>query len=74
MIDNEKMYEKLIEINYIGKTVHENIIGTINKCEYIRKSLHIFSHIKQTCHMFRIYLNEREIGLDNYKELIYNGE
>eukprot|EP01084_Bolivina_argentea_P134314 236941_1 len=75
VFDKDIMYERIVErLNglYCEDRKRDIVSGMIAKYEYIGESLHIFSHIKQTCHVFRIYLNENMINVN--KELVYDGE
>ncbi len=73
LFGKDKMYESIVgRLNELDDCEDGGINGMIDRYEYIGESFHIFSHIKQICHVFRTYWNGNEIGVE--KELGYDGE
>eukprot|EP01083_Nonionella_stella_P193847 715450_1 len=70
ILDKEHMFTKLVErLNELYGNEKNDWIANY---EYVGSSLHIFSHIKQTCHVFRIYLDDQQ--MDTKKGLVYDGD
>ena len=59
------MYEAIVK--RVNALFHEEITEMVEKFEYIGSFLHIFSHIHQNCHVFRIYLDKK-----TKKEIIFD--
>merc|ERR1712129_260432 len=68
--DEQSMYESIVQ--RLDALFVDEMGGLIEKYELIGSSLHKFSHINQTCHVFRVYL-DKQVKADE-DSLIYDGD